>query len=208
MAADILTKYHGEDDILWDGDGQLEGLERRFQEQNGGLSERQLAWLERELADSDSRREKVLVYGHCCLHPSSCDPTCLLWNYDEVQNMFARHPCVVAYLSGHAHNAGHGKDDLGIHYLVFHGVIETSPDSQAFATLSLFDDCLVVDGKGTEPSMVLPLAERYPAEEEEGHSLAAASLCCIESQSLQEEQLMVEAAEKVADTCHEVSVQV
>lgn len=161
-AADILTKYHGhEDDLLWDGDGPLLGLERRFQAQNGGISDKQLSWLERELTQADGRREKVIVFGHCCVSPDSCDPTCLMWNYDQLISCFSRHPSVVAYLSGHAHNAGHATDANGIHYLVFHGVIESDPASQAFATFSVYDNRLEVEGKGTEPSMSLPIKDRF-----------------------------------------------
>lgn len=161
-AADLMYKYHGhQDDVLWDEDGPLNGLERRFQAQNGGISAKQLAWLDRELTQSDKKREKVIVFGHCCLHPSSCDPTCLLWNYDQVLDSFSKHPSVVTYLSGHAHTPGHCLDSTGIHYLVFHGVIESNPSSQAFSTLTLFDGNLLVEGKGSEPSLSLPLLDRY-----------------------------------------------
>lgn len=101
------------------------------------------------------------MFGHCCVHPDSCDPTCLVWNYDEVMQCFARHPSVVAYLSGHAHNAGNAVDVHGVHYLVFHGVIETDPRQRAFATLSLYHDRLVVEGEGSEPTLSLPLVDRF-----------------------------------------------
>lgn len=167
-AAAILYEKHGHmDDELWDGEGSLESLDRRFQAQNGGISDKQLAWLERELADSDAKKEKVIVFGHVCLLPDSCDPTCLLWNYDQVISCFSRHPSVVAYLSGHAHSAGHGVDANGIHYLVFHGIIESSPDTPAFATLTLFDDRLEVEGQGTEPSLLLAFQDRYALFEED-----------------------------------------
>ena len=81
------------------------GLDRRYQEQNGGLSSTQLAWLDKELSDSDTKHERVFVFGHCCMHPDSCEPTCLVWNYDEVMSVMGRHPSVVAYLSGTCKNA-------------------------------------------------------------------------------------------------------
>lgn len=163
QAADLMQKYHGHiDDVLWDTDGHLEGLDRRFQSQNGGISDRQLNWLDNELNESDSRNEKVIVFGHCCLHPMSCDATCLLWNFDQVLDTFGRHPSVICYLSGHAHNAGHCLDvQTGIHYLVFHGVIESDPMFNAFATLTLFNNQLIVEGKGSEPSLKLDIVNRY-----------------------------------------------
>lgn len=192
-AADLMYKYHGHvDDVLWDGDGQLSGLERRFQSQNGGISARQLNWLERELTESDRKKEKVIIFGHCCLAPASCDPTCLLWNFDQVLECFSRHPSVVSYLSGHAHNAGHCLDaSTGIHYLVFHGVIESNPDSQAFATLTLFDGILEVEGKGSEPSLSLPLIDRYALTSVPNTVEESSLLDCPESAITSESNVVV-----------------
>lgn len=163
IAAEILYSKHGtKDEELWDCDGQLEGLERRFQAQNGGISSKQLHWLERELADADAHGQSVIVFGHVCLHPASCDATCLLWNYDQVIECFSRHPCVVAYMSGHAHHPGHAVDASGIHYFVFHGVIESDPASHAFATVTLYKDSIHVEGRGTEPSISQKIA-RIPS---------------------------------------------
>lgn len=164
-AAGILLEKHGKIDYeLWDTSGRLEGLEQRFQMQNGAISSKQLKWLEAELADSDTRRQKVVVFGHVGLLPASCDPTCLLWNYAEVIECFARHPSVVAYLAGHAHAAGHGCNENGVHYLVFNGVIETTPESDCYSTLTLTNDKLEVRGYGSEKSMSLKLANRYQHE--------------------------------------------
>ena len=161
-AAALLLEKHGRLNYeLWDTSGQLKGLEVRYQMQNGAISSKQLEWLNAELADSDSRREKVIVFGHVCLLPESCDPTCLLWNYGQVIACFAKHPSVAVYLSGHAHTPGHGIDASGVHYLVFNGVIETTPDSASFSTLSLYPDRLEVRGHGAEHSMNLKLAARH-----------------------------------------------
>lgn len=161
-AADLMLQKHGRvDHDLWDTNGELQGLEQRFQLQNGGISTKQLQWLDSELTLSDIQQERVIVFGHVCLLPQSCDPSCLLWNYDQVIACFARHPSVVAYLSGHAHESGNGTDSSGVHYVVFNGVIETPPDSDSFATLSLFHDRLLVDGYGKEHSTSLPLVDRF-----------------------------------------------
>lgn len=160
IAAEILYSKHGHsDEELWDCDGPLVGLERRFQASNGGISQKQLDWLEQELIDADSQGQLVIVFGHVCLHPASSDATCLLWNYDQVVEVFSRHPSVIAYMSGHAHQPGHAVDANGIHYVVFHGVIESDPSSQAFATVSLYKDRIEIEGKGTEPSISLNLSK-------------------------------------------------
>ncbi|XP_053209206.1 manganese-dependent ADP-ribose/CDP-alcohol diphosphatase-like [Panonychus citri] len=159
QAEEILYKYHGHRDFdLWDIDDHLpEGPEKRFQQMNGALSEQQLTWLSRELQDSELKGEKVIVFGHVCLHPGSCDWSCLVWNYDRVIETFHKYNCVISYMSGHAHKFGHSVDEKGIHYIVYHGVIETSPTNEAFATISLYHDRLQVDGYGLEKSLTLPL---------------------------------------------------
>lgn len=157
QAAEILSKNNHSCLSKWDYDEHLEGLNKRFQTQNGGLSENQLKWLKNELEESEKNNEKVVVYGHTGLHPDSCDASCLAYNYDEVLKIFSQFSCVICYLSGHAHTSGYSVDENGIHYIVLHGIIETCPSSDAFATITIKKDQLIVDGKGSEMSLVLPI---------------------------------------------------
>ena len=62
------------------------------------------------------------------------------------------------YLSGHAHVHGYTVDaKSGIHYLVLHGIIETSPDQDAYSTITIKKDKLIVEGRGVEQSLILPI---------------------------------------------------
>ena len=79
-----------------------------------------------------------------------------MWNYEKVLECFNAHSCVVAYFSGHAHNSGYAFDN-GIHYAVFHGVIETEPEKEAFATVTLYEDKMFIDGRGVEQQLTLSL---------------------------------------------------
>lgn len=63
------------------------------------------------------------------------------------------------YIIRHAHNAGYAVEE-SIHYVVYHGVIETDPTEDAFATVTLFPDKMVVDGRGVEQSLTLPFTHR------------------------------------------------
>ena len=76
----------------------FQGLNRRFQLQNGGFSENQLKWLRNELEESEREGERVIVFGHTGIHPDSCDPSCLAYNYDKVLEIFDSVNCVIAYL--------------------------------------------------------------------------------------------------------------
>ncbi|KAK4337324.1 hypothetical protein RND71_043610 [Anisodus tanguticus] len=58
--------------------------------------------------------------------------------------------------NGHAHKNGYAIEN-GIHYIVFHGVIETDPKEDAFTTITIKKDLLIVEGRGSEQCYILPL---------------------------------------------------
>lgn len=168
-AAKILESMHGHNVFKdWDCDGPLEGLDVRFQQMNGAIGKNQLTWLEKELTESDELGQKVIVFGHVSLSPDSTDWSCLLWNYDEVINIFHQHSCVVTYFSGHSHSNGYAIDSHGISYIVFTGIIETPPDSSAFATISIYADRLEISGHGREESYIIPFKRKSSDEPVDG----------------------------------------
>nr|XP_042904381.1 manganese-dependent ADP-ribose/CDP-alcohol diphosphatase isoform X2 [Parasteatoda tepidariorum] len=157
MAAKILSSKHGHNVFEdWDCDGDLKGLDVRFQQMNGAVGEDQKAWLNNELRESDELGQRVIVFGHVGLYPDSTDWNCLLWNYNEIIQIFHQHKCVLAYFCGHTHESGYAVDSHGISYVVFTGIVETPPDSPAFATVSLYEDQLKIIGHGLEQSYVIP----------------------------------------------------
>lgn len=165
LASDLLKTHHGHSDFeLWDSDATLFGDHKRFQSSNGALSEEQLNWLDKELEESDHQNEVVIVFGHVGLHPGSCGWDSILWNYDQVLECFNRHSCVVAYFNGHAHNSGYAFEN-GIHYVVFHGIIETDPKEDAFATVSVYEDKIFIDGKGVEQQLILSFTRKISTNE-------------------------------------------
>ena len=167
IAEEILFQHHGHHDFDgWDLDDGLVGQNRRFQSSNGALSEDQLKWLDEELAESDLNNELVIVFGHVGLHPDSTDWNTIMWNYDEVISCFNKHNCVVSYFCGHSHVQGYTYSN-GIHYVVFHGIIETSPEFVSFATVTLYSDRMEIEGHGLEQSRVLSLKNAKDIEMEE-----------------------------------------
>ncbi|XP_073435826.1 manganese-dependent ADP-ribose/CDP-alcohol diphosphatase-like isoform X1 [Dendrobates tinctorius] len=129
--------------------------ETRFVQFNGGISVSQLGWITEVLEESDKNNEKVMVAGHLPVHPSSTDPVCLTWNYLDVLDLLQSHPCVVAYFAGHDHDGGYFQDQCGIHHLTFNGIIETPLDSQAFGTMFIYEDKMVLRGRGLIPDRTL-----------------------------------------------------
>ncbi|XP_066442796.1 manganese-dependent ADP-ribose/CDP-alcohol diphosphatase [Eleutherodactylus coqui] len=129
--------------------------ETRFVQFNGGISAAQLNWINDVLETSDKNNEKVMVAGHLPVHPDSTDPICLTWNYPEVLATLQSHPCVVAYFAGHDHDGGYFQDQSGVHHLTFNGIIETPPESQAFGTIYIYEDKMVLRGRGLIPDRTL-----------------------------------------------------
>uniref|UniRef100_A0A8C5WJV2 Manganese-dependent ADP-ribose/CDP-alcohol diphosphatase n=1 Tax=Leptobrachium leishanense TaxID=445787 RepID=A0A8C5WJV2_9ANUR len=129
--------------------------EDRFVQFNGGVSCTQLNWIDGILESSDENEEKVVVVGHLPIHPDSTDTICLTWNYEEMLSVLQAHPCVVAYFAGHDHDGGYCVDEYGIHHITFKGVIETPPESQAFGTMHVYEDRMVLKGRGLVLSRTL-----------------------------------------------------
>ncbi|DAZ96816.1 TPA: hypothetical protein N0F65_007077 [Lagenidium giganteum] len=135
----------------------LVGVDQRFVEFNGAIDEAQLKWLRQTLAAAKMNKEHVLVFSHIPLHPKTCHPSTLLWNYEEVLQVIRASDCVRAVFSGHSHDNGYVKED-GVHYVVLDAVLECAPTQTAHAIVDLHSDHLVLNGFGKIPSREL----RFP----------------------------------------------
>ncbi|KAM3859816.1 manganese-dependent ADP-ribose/CDP-alcohol diphosphatase [Diretmus argenteus] len=143
----LLTEHNSNEDLNYPP--ATEGLEKRFAKFNGGFSKEQLDWLDAVLSLADERRERVAIVSHLPVHPRSTDPVCLAWNYDELLATLRRHSSVVCFMAGHDHSGGyHWDEDSGVHHLTLEGVIETPPDSDAFGTVSVYEDRMYLKGNG------------------------------------------------------------
>ena len=122
---------------------------------NGGISLKQIAWLERQIEQAEKARKNVLVLCHFPVLPEAAHN---LWNDAEVVTILEKHRCVKAYFCGHNH-AGDYALRNGIHYLTFQGMVET-PDQNAFAIVTLEKNSLRVRGFGHESSRTLDILPR------------------------------------------------
>lgn len=131
----------------------MEGLDQRFVEYGGGIDSDQLNWLSNELQIAQDRKENVFIFTHIPLHPSTCTPNCLLWNYHEVLEVIQQSPTVQAVFSGHAHQNGSVTDEYGIHYIVMAAILESKPpNGTAYANVRVYKDHIDVIGFGQIPS--------------------------------------------------------
>ncbi|GAA5130603.1 metallophosphoesterase [Luteolibacter yonseiensis] len=119
---------------------------------NGGISDDQLEWLERELAAADAVKERVILCGHHPLLPADGHQ---VWNSEAVLAVIDRHPSVAAFFNGHNH-AGAEVIRNGIPYITFKSILH-EPEVNAFSAIRLFADRLEIEGNGRETSRVIPL---------------------------------------------------
>nr|XP_008527752.1 PREDICTED: manganese-dependent ADP-ribose/CDP-alcohol diphosphatase isoform X2 [Equus przewalskii] len=133
-----------------------EGLsEPQFVQFNGGFSQEQLNWLNEVLTFSDTNQEKVVIVSHLPIYPEASDSVCLAWNYRDALAVIWSHQCVVCFFAGHTHDGGYSKDPFGVHHVNLEGVIETAPDSQAFGTVHVYPDKMMLKGRGRVPDRIM-----------------------------------------------------
>ncbi|XP_025018906.1 manganese-dependent ADP-ribose/CDP-alcohol diphosphatase isoform X2 [Python bivittatus] len=67
-------------------------------------------------------------------------------------------------IAGHLHYGGYCLDSHGVHHLTLEGIIETPPESNAFGTIYVYNDRLVLKGKGRVPDREMHFKDhRYPS---------------------------------------------
>lgn len=153
QAIGILRKYNQNDDL--DSPEGLRGRQRRFVKFNGAIGSAQLSWLYTVLTAAEKNDQKAVIFSHVPFYPETGDQMALLWNYQDVLEVLWQFSCVVACLHGHTHEWGYARDSNGIHHCIFDAVVEAPLGSNAFATLHVKGDAIVIEGFGIIPSRVL-----------------------------------------------------
>ena len=119
---------------------------------NGGIGRVQLGFLEGKLKQAQKSGKNALVFCHFPVLPESASN---LWNDAEAVALLEKYPSVKAYFCGHNHAGGYVFKN-GIHYLTFQAMVET-PDSPAYAVVTIEKDAILIKGFGREPSRELGL---------------------------------------------------
>ncbi|KAM9296778.1 manganese-dependent ADP-ribose/CDP-alcohol diphosphatase [Gastrophryne carolinensis] len=123
---------------------------------NGGVGAKQLQWLEEVLTHCDRHRERAVIAGHIPIHPKAKASLCLAWNYEDILRVVQSHPSAVCYFAGHDHAGGYHRDSHGVHHITMEGVIESPPGQNAYGTVEVYEDKMVLRGRGRVRSRVLP----------------------------------------------------
>jgi 3',5'-cyclic AMP phosphodiesterase CpdA len=119
---------------------------------NGGLSKKQLNWLNAELEEARSNEQNVLIFSHFPMWPIDNHN---VWNNDELIALVDQYPEVKAFFAGHNHQGSYGLRK-GVHHLTFKAVVNT-PDSSAYALVHFDKNQIQIQGFGREQSRSLSL---------------------------------------------------
>ncbi|NXX81494.1 ADPRM diphosphatase, partial [Urocolius indicus] len=104
-----------------------EGLEEpRFVEFNGGFSQTQLDWFNEVLKSSDENQEKVVVMGR--------------WIQGIYGDLGKKKKLCCSFAAP--------LDSHGVHHLTLAAIIETPPESNAFGTIYVYEDKMILKGRG------------------------------------------------------------
>jgi manganese-dependent ADP-ribose/CDP-alcohol diphosphatase len=117
---------------------------------NGGLGEKQVRWLKKELASAAQKGEKVLILCHMPIMPENNSHT--LWNDQEVRSLLEGYPNVLAYFNGHVHEKSY-YTHKGTHYVTFKGMVEK--EENGYAIVEVYRDYLKIIGYAQEDSRLL-----------------------------------------------------
>ena len=116
---------------------------------NGGVGRDQMIWLKSELIKAEKSQQKVIILIHFPALPQAGHN---LWNDKQMVSLLSGYSCVKAYFNGHYHPGNYVYKN-GIHYVNFDGMVDTRIN--AFATVKLTPDSIIIDGQGRQPSFRL-----------------------------------------------------
>jgi len=119
---------------------------------NGSVGEEQTRWLDERLGAADAAGERAIVLCHYPVYPPNDHN---LWNAEELVDLALSHRSFAVWMNGHNHAGNYGELD-GRHFVTFRGMVDT-PDTSAYAIVTLHADRMEIAGFGREEKRTLRL---------------------------------------------------
>ncbi|GAB6010057.1 metallophosphoesterase [Dysgonomonas reticulitermitis] len=120
---------------------------------NGGISKKQMQWLEQELKKSQQDSVNTLIFSH---HPLYGVKGLTALNDIEIIDLLSKYPTTVkGVISGHHHAGAFGvyKD---IPFITTEGMVETE-SINAYGIVTIYPDKIELEGKGSTKSRTILL---------------------------------------------------
>lgn len=100
---------------------------------NGGIGEKQLQWLQDQLAQAERDQQRVVIFSH---HPVFPPGPLNMLNDKEIVSLNENSPGVSLFMNGHNHLGGFGEKS-NIPYITMSGVVEGP--TNAFGIVNLYE---------------------------------------------------------------------
>lgn len=110
---------------------------------NGGISEKQMKWLDKQLEKAQKKNENVLIFAH---HPLYPEMALNALNDKEILETIDKYNCVKAIFSGHHHPGAFGYYKK-IPSVTLEGMVETE-NKNAFGIVEIYDNKILLNGNG------------------------------------------------------------
>jgi predicted phosphodiesterase len=117
---------------------------------NGGLSNQQINWIQKELDKAVKENQKVGFYCHFPIYPIDQHT---IWNREQFLSVIKPYKNVKLFFNGHNHAGAYEFVD-NVHYLTFKGMVDTE-NTSAFAKVKFENDTVFVEGFEREISRKL-----------------------------------------------------
>ncbi len=112
---------------------------------NGGVGQKQIKWLEKQLKAATKRNLKVAIFCHYPLLPHEAHT---LWDSEAVLELIGNYNCVKAWINGHNHAGGYAYEN-GIHFITMKGMVDTEKEN-SYSILSFSKREIKIEGFGRE----------------------------------------------------------
>jgi len=117
---------------------------------NGGISNKQLGWLDNQLSEATANKERVFILCHFPVFPENNHN---LLNSNEVLEILNKYHNIIAWFGGHNHSGNYGNSNM-IHFVTMRGMVETEK-SGSFALIEVYKNKIWIKGSGREKSQIL-----------------------------------------------------
>lgn len=119
-------------------------------EWNGGISDKQLLWLDNQINEAHVLNEKAFIFCHFPVFPENVHN---LLNYRDILIVLGKYKNTIAWFNGHNHEGNYGK--LGMtHFVTIKGMVETEREN-SFATIDVYRNRIRIVGSGREKNQIL-----------------------------------------------------
>jgi len=127
---------------------------------NGGLTPQQLEWFRGRLCKARRKNQTSIVFGHHPLSSASSAASHMAWDHEQVVAILEDHAREslknVVYFNGHYHRGGYALEN-GVHYVTVQAILNAPEGADAYGSVDLYEDRVVINGTGELPSRELHL---------------------------------------------------